>query len=819
MKAPYCEGPIESKICFVGEAPGECEVRDSRPFVGPAGDVLNELLSSASILRTECRLENVMQVRPPGNAISRYIDLSKKTPIHKEGYDESVLALKERLEACSFNVLVPLGNVPLYALTGRRGILRQRGSILESTLLPGKKVIPTIHPSATIARREEDFWRSGQYLYRYFIVHDLMFVREQSEFPDIILRERKLYTNPTVEQACEYIKSCHKLPVVAMDIEVMGYEVSHISVARSPNVSMCIPFVEGIKDNYSPPQETEIWYMLAKLFEDENVVKIGHNMTFDASFLLNKYGIKVRPIEDTMVAFGTAFPDFPKRLDFLQSLYCKGEPYYKDERKKHTKNPFTSEERFRLYNAKDSAIPMEIYPEIRNDLGRLGNLSTYYWQRKLIEPLIYMQERGILMDVAELNRRSIAIGEAIKGREAELALTIGDINIRSSKQLMEHFYIRKGIKPYLKNGRPTLDKTAMVRLSRRGYKEAQTILELRRLYKRKGTYYDVVLDDDNRLRCFFNPITKSGRLSSSKTIFDTGANLQNQPDDVKQCMIADPGCLFIQLDLAQAENRTVAYIAGEARLINAFENNMDVHRQTAGLIFGKDTDDVSDESGSSLIGDGTHSERFWGKKANHAINYGLTYKGFALDNEIPEKEAKLIIEAVHYIYPGIRQWQASIRDKLAADRILTTPFGRSRKFYEPWGQKLWRSAYSFIPQSVVAYIINRYGICFVYYHEKFFKDFELLNQVHDSIVIQYELDRSVRTLANELLILIASLKQTIEYKDRKFSIPADLSVGYNLGKYREAKNPKGLKGLKGFKDANQLYELIMSVSDKQTRTS
>jgi len=82
--APYAEGPLDCKICFIGEAPGEFEQRYQRPFIGPAGELLDTLLSRAGIVRAECRIENVLQFRPPDNNIKPFIDVTKKPPVVTE---------------------------------------------------------------------------------------------------------------------------------------------------------------------------------------------------------------------------------------------------------------------------------------------------------------------------------------------------------------------------------------------------------------------------------------------------------------------------------------------------------------------------------------------------------------------------------------------------------------------------------------------------------------------------------------------------------------------------------------------------------------
>jgi DNA polymerase I-like protein with 3'-5' exonuclease and polymerase domains len=76
-------------------------------------------------------------------------------------------------------------------------------------------------------------------------------------------------------------------------------------------------------------QEMQTWLAIAQILEDPRITKIGQNIIFDASFLLRKYGIKTRNVQDTMIQTGILTPDFPKGLDFITSVYTK-EPYYKD---------------------------------------------------------------------------------------------------------------------------------------------------------------------------------------------------------------------------------------------------------------------------------------------------------------------------------------------------------------------------------------------------------------------------------------------------------------------------------------------------------
>jgi len=237
---------------------------------------------------------------------------------------------------------------------------------------------------------------------------------------------------------------------------------------------------------------------------------------------------------------------------------------------------------------------------------------------------------------------------------------------------------------------------------------------------------------------------------------------------------------MFSVDLSQAENRVVAYIAPEPTMIDAFETGKDVHKLTGALIHRVPIEEVTDE------------QRSVGKRANHGLNYDFGYKSAAILWEITEAESKFIVDRYHSVYPGVRQYHAWVRDALAKNRTLTTPFGRSRRFMGRWGDELFKEAYSFIPQSTVADKLNRDGLIFLYYNQEYFKAVELLNQVHDSVVFQIPISAGVSYAAEVLLCLKASLEKPIKWRSSEFIIPADISVGTNLLSEKSGGDMKGI---------------------------
>lgn len=796
-------GPKDAKIVIVGEAPGAEEEKYGKPFVGSSGKLLESILQKVGLVRREVYITNVVKERPPKNDISVFFKSSSKLGfVPTDKAKQYIEHLKAELEELNPNIIVALGAVSAWVLTGKTGITKIRGSIYPSTLIEGKKVIPIIHPSAALR----------QYIFTYMIEMDFERVVKESKFPEIRTIDRIYRLEPTFSEACDYLEDIlnyHKR--VAFDIEVVNKELGCFSFAKNKADAMVIPFYKDGKSCFDPDQETQLLALTSRILEKPDLTIIGQNLVFDGTFMFHKYGIAINNIDDTMIAHAILYPDLPKGLDFITSHYTS-EPYYKDDGKQWMRIGGNIRD-FWIYNAKDSLVCIEAMPKLKEDLIKFGLLETYKQQKELIYPLIFMSEHGIRMNVEGMDSMREELELELTDLMNKFSELTGDVNPNSPKQLVNYFYIQKGYKPYInrKSGRPSVDMDALKRLARKGSEEALILLKYRKLAKLKSTYIDVTLDSRNRLTCSFNPVgTKQGRLSSSKNIFGEGTNLQNQPAQMKKFMLADEGYLLFDVDLSQAENRIVAYVAPETKMINAFETEMDVHSLTASLIFNEPIEQIIEEHNAGIpceLGTGDQTKRFWGKKANHGLNYGLGYKTFALYYELPEKDAKFIVERYHQAYPGVRGYHQWVKMKLRASRTLENLMGRKRLFLDRWGDELFKQAYSFIPQSTVADIINFKGILLIY-NDPMFKEFVLLNQVHDSIVFQVPISLSLTDLFTKLNALKQSLETPLTYNNRTFFIPADFKVGLNLKDVKTL----DLENIQSFK------ETIQKILNDETQT-
>src|SRR3990167_3528248 len=681
-------------------------------------------------------------------------------------------------------VVITVDDAPLRALTHRDSSWNFRGSPIFKDEYT---VIPIINPSICL----------GVYINRYYIIADMRKALRIATTPNYQRPNKTLLINPSYEETISYLTNIKEnKKEIAFDIECCNQEVSCISFATSPQVCMSIPF---FGNPWTEREECEIWKLITAILFDKTITKIGQNLMFDIAFLYRQNNIVTQGlIEDTMIAHNTIYKDFPKGLDFLCSIYTD-EEYYKDYGK-IWKDPSKDLNKFYRYNALDSAVTFECWLKIKKDLLDKKFMPLYRRIMEVFEPLLYMQLKGMKTIHSDLDKRRDDVNIEIGNLQAKLNKLCGfELNVNSSKQCQQYFYVTKGLAPYTKDGKITTDDKAMTRIARKGYEEARIIQDIRERRKLVSTYLDIAFDPDGRLRSSYNLAgTSFGRLASSQTIFGTGCNFQNIPTDFRTFMVADPGYVLIEFDKVQAEWIVVAYLANDANMIEVVEKKLDAHIKTAELMFG--APDALIKADDKLLKKITGKEnilaarkehlpeilkchpietmscRQIGKKCNHGLNYDLGYKGFALASDIEEVVAKRIVEMYHNAYPGIRNtYHWRVREQLGKDRTPTNSFGRKRIFMDRWGDTLFKAAYSLIPQSSVGDMVN-ISIAAIYKDKtSIMMKLQLLGQVHDSIVCQYPLD-SLPDLYYAIKIMKEYMDIPMTYNARTFIIPTDCKI-------------------------------------------
>jgi len=381
----------------------------------------------------------------------------------------------------------------------------------------------------------------------------------------------------------------------------------------------------------------------------------------------------------------------------------------------------------------DAAVTYEIAEEIEKDMVEFGVKDFYYkYVHPLIPILLKMQIRGVKIDqVVRAEAYLMYEKETIELQEKLDGAVGRAINVNSSKQMQQLLYIDLKLPTKYKRGTTnvTANEEALQMLAKQHPSPIfDLILSIRHNRKLMSTYLVDKGGKDGRIRCsYVIGGTETGRLSSRKSVFGTGTNLQNIPKGIcRKMFVPDAGNVFIEADLSQAEARVVAYLSEEDTLIDLFNREGDVHSQNASRIFNK------------KIGDVSLKDRDLAKKLVHASNYGIGPRTFGYHAGVGEREAKVLLQKYFDTYPKIKAWQFAVQGRLRKSRTVVTPLGRKRTFFGRWNDKLYGEAYAFVPQGTVGDILNLAIIRFSSWMKGMENEdeVEIMLQNHDAVLIQ-----------------------------------------------------------------------------------
>lgn len=737
VDVPPSGDPSYARFAFIGEAPGTEEMSQQEPFVGSAGTLLSRILNIIGLPRHQLYVTNLCKTKLPKN------DSKHLNPI----WNQLQNLLIQELSQLNTDYLVVLGETAMKALMDDPSfdkIGKYQGSVYLSDdfphlkeSLPGKKILITYHPASALPYANPSNF--------YVIMHDLQKFLDLEKDPTLLETSNQVKVEPTYSEVLEFLGEVRSQGITAFDIEATPSFVTCLGFTATPNKALCIPFLTNSGNYWTLEEEVSIWTEISRVLGDPSIKKVMQNGMFDMMFLLRTMDIKTEGFTfDTMLARHLAWADLRKGLDAIVSCYTYY-PYYKDEGKQAFLKLIKDWHTHWHYNAKDCLYTHQVKPPLEAELDKLNAQPTFEHLMKLHKPLIEMEYRGIRVNQDGMIHRKNQLYKQLNALKNGLTTVSGQtINHRSAKQMKEYFYEKLSLKPYVNRTtkKPTLDDTALKRIARAGKKgsaEAKIIRKIRKIDKLLGTYFEVSIDSDNRLRCQYKISgTSSGRLSSSATFFGTGTNLQNIPSSFKKFLCPDPGYLLAEIDLAQAEAVVVAYVSQDANMIKSFESGIDCHSYNACQVFGRDIDEFMDHLHQ---GDPTTKrQRKLAKAVVHASNYAMGYRTFSLLIEEPEAKAKSLLEAYHRRFPGLRQWHRQIDQKIYRDRILHNLYGRPKRFLGNLDYNLFKAAYSYIPQSTVAEHLNR-GMVRISDDEFLSSEnLQLLATVHDSVLVQLKAD-------------------------------------------------------------------------------
>ncbi|WP_035605886.1 DNA polymerase I [Hylemonella gracilis] len=578
--------------------------------------------------------------------------------------------------------------------------------------------------------------------------------------------------------------------LVALDTETtsldeMVAEIVGISFSVTPGEAAYIPLMHDYPDAPAQLPRDEVLAKLKPWLENPAKKKLGQHVKYDRHVFAN-HGIEVQGyVHDTMLQSYVLEVHKPHGLASLAERHLgrKGINYENLCGKGAKQIPFSQVaiDKAAEYSCEDSDQTLDVHrtlwPRLEKDAQEGGKLKSIYELEIASSETLYRIERnGVLIDAPTLAQQSHELGQRILQLEQEAYELAGQpFNLGSPKQIGEIFFGKLGL-PVIKKtatGAPSTDEEVLEKLAD-DYPLPAKILEHRGLSKLKGTYTDklaqMALPGTGRVHTHYaQAVAVTGRLSSNDP------NLQNIPirtpegRRVREAFIASPGCLIASADYSQIELRIMAHLSGDAALLLAFHDGMDVHRATASEVFGVPTSAVTSE------------QRRYAKTINFGLIYGMSSYGLAKSLGIDNTAAKNYIERYFDRFAGVKRYMDETRASAKAKGYVETVFGRRLYLPEinspngPRRSGAERAAINAPMQGTAADLIKLSMNAVQRVLDAEGRKTKMIMQVHDELVFEVPEDE-VDWLKREIPKLMAGVAQL------KVPLLAEVGVGVNWDK-------------------------------------
>ena len=496
--------------------------------------------------------------------------------------------------------------------------------------------------------------------------------------------------------------------------------ITGVSFSVAEGSGIYVPLRHKRGRNIERPEEV-MGYLQGAFFENATVIKVAHNLSFEAMFLYALGMVVQAPAYDTIAAaqltlksstafrnlsdsglktlvpqlFGVELPDFQAVTDgrFFDEL-----------------SPQDAETV--QYACADSDFALRLYHLFNDWFDRYLPRHRFLVEQVESPTAVYcgiMRYNGILMDQAAMEAKQAEAKERLAKIREEIAFLIGDVEIGANAST-------SAFKSYLFNdlGLPVLKTTAkyqeaaddetMILLAdwcRENRPEITRLFELVQEYRRwgkiKGTYLDGYLRHVNNATGRIHPDlmslgTETGRFAARNPNLQNMPRKGSDPIGIRNLLIAPAGYAVMELDYSQVELRVGAFYCRDEKMLETYRNGGDIHAQTASVIYHISAEQAEDKEAADY-----KERRSIAKNCNFGCFYGLFPKGLqktlkfkaGLDTSL--KECEQIIANLKSGYAGLSIWQEAVKRQAAARRYSETWLGRRRYLpgitSEDWGKK------------------------------------------------------------------------------------------------------------------------------------
>jgi uracil-DNA glycosylase family 4 len=761
------EGELDAEIVIVGEAPGEEEEKQGRPFVGYSGKVLRGVLDVLGVNGSRMYITNVVKCRPPNNQLTKEMVKCCKMKLEQE-----LMRLRKKKLIVAFGLTAK----EFFGIPGSMSDVR--GNIVDTKY---GKVLVTWHPAYRMMFHKDGVL--GISPYEQFVkdlVRGYIYVESGRMYKSV---DFKVVEGGQLESVLSDVAG----KAVSLDFETVGSDIWSGDF-RVLTVGLA---VEGGGCYVVDLEELGVeraGLFMKELFDRVKKVVV-YNAGFDVALGVKSYGWelygRIDGIEDVQVMCyllsGKAVPSVSLKRLVLD--YLDIGQYGIDWKKVNVKD--VPKDRLYEYNAIDAYATLKLY-ELFKEMLKAAPLQ---WSRvfgevpqglydvyekvvkKVLGLCIELQVNGMYVGVDYL----VKLKGELERRKIEFLKEVSGVNLNSPKQVIE--WLRRVGVEVSSTRKEVLEEVLKIqkgRLSKEAEERIGKLLEYRVIEKMLGTYVEPFLEEwiraDGCIHSKFSLVTTdTGRLSSSEP------NLMNVPTRLGPILekafvsrFGEEGRI-VKADFSQHELRVACQYSKDRKMKEFFESGVDIHTKVAIELYGM-PEDAPEEVRKEY--------RRKAKGFNFGVIYGRGWKSVAEELRISEKEAKETIEKYFQMFQGLRVWLDNVRKFVEKIGYVRSMFGRFRWIdvagdAEGWKQKAVNTPIQSAASDIAA--LTAWKIVERLRREGFRS--KVVNFVHDSVIIDCpgdEIEDVCRILKEEV--------EGIELPEEKFvDFEMDIAVGKSWG--------------------------------------
>ncbi len=500
--------------------------------------------------------------------------------------------------------------------------------------------------------------------------------------PTAVAAPAEYETVLSLERLQHWLGLIGQAELTALDTETDSLDPMHarlvgISLAVRPGQAAYIPLAHSYPGCPEQLPMQQVLDLLRPWLVDAARPKLGQNSKYDRHVLLNA-GIEVRGyVHDTLLQSYVLEAHKPHALDSLVQRHLGRDDTLSYEQvcgkgaRAITFDQVDLELATR-YSGEDADLCLQVHqrlwPHIQADQGLA---RIYALEIQVSDVLQRMERAGVLIDADALRAQSGQIGTRLRELEQRAFELAGEpFNLGSPRQIGEVLFgkLQLPVQKKTTGGAPSTDEEVLEKLAE-DYPLPRVILDHRGLSKLRSTYTEklpqMVDPDTGRVHTnYAQAVAVTGRLASNEP------NLQNIPvrtpegRRIREAFVAPPGCRIASSDYSQIELRIMAHLSRDEGLLKAFAAGEDIHRATAGEIFGVAPAEVSND------------QRRMAKVINFGLIYGMSAFGLARNLGIERDAAQVYIGRYFTRYPGVAAYMERTREQAKSQGYVSTVFGR-----------------------------------------------------------------------------------------------------------------------------------------------